>query len=261
MAEEMVMNGAAETAATETAEPAAAAGVVDPQGESAPATEQQATAEPSAAPADSAQKSQQSRNENSAYKRYRQKAEAFDGMSSGLLAYARSKGLQPKDGAEALEMLEAMDQGRTLEEHRKAKSDAVAEQERMVRESPLYKALQAQAEKDAADAKAYRAAEDMRQDLAAIQEVDPSVGSLEELGEEYLELVKAGVRGVNAYYAIKGKASIQSAAKPPATGTVGGTAEGDRDFTSEELDRLTPEQLKDSTIFEKAMRSLSKLKK
>ena len=263
MAEEIQAMETAAQGAAETAENAAAAEVVAPQGESAQesaSTEQQATDGNQPTEGNGSEKPKQSRGKNDHYAKMRRKADSYDSQSAGLMALARAKGLQPRDGQEALEMLEADHKGQTLEQYRTEQQTAAAAEERMVKESRFYRELQERAEQDAADAESFRAQKRMQEDLAAIQEIDPSVKSLEAL-EGYTELAKRGIYGVDAYYILQGRSAVTAAKMPPSTGKVGGTDETGRDFTGEELNHLTHDDLmKDESLFKKAMRSLSKLK-
>lgn len=264
MAENETMTATVDTGA-ETAGDAAAAGVVDPQTEPAAAAEnaenqQQQAAEGTSIQQPSENKKAQSAGKNTYYASLRKKADAYDGVSGGIMGLARAKGLQPKDAAEAIEMLEADAKGVTLEVYRKEKTDAEAQLEQQVRESNLYKELEQRAESDRADAEAYRVNRQMQADLQAIREVDPTVESLESLGDEFKEFVASGMSGLNAYYAVKGRQAVQNAAMPPVTGELGGATDNDRVYTSEELDRLTDKDLDDPKVFEKALRSLTKLK-
>ena len=202
----------------------------------------------------------QNRAENRQMKELRRKAEQYDNTAKEIIDLARAKGLHPTDAPEAVEMLAAAEKGKTLEEYRRDRSAAAEEEERRVKESPLYKALEEQVAKNADDLMAFRIEQEMKKDLAEIQAVDPSVKSLDDLGAEYQEMVKAGITGINAFYAIRGKQAIQNAAIPPTTGVVGGKTDTERDFTGEELDRLTEKDLDDQNLLERAIRSLHKLK-
>ncbi|MBQ7095824.1 MAG: hypothetical protein IJN80_05195 [Clostridia bacterium] len=257
MEENQIMGTAAETAA-ETADNAAAAEVVAPQEESAQqGAEQQATE--GNQPTEGSEKPKQSRGKNDHYAKLRRKADSYDSQSEGIMALARSKGLQPKDASEALEMLQADHKGQTLEEYRTEQETAAAAEERLVKGSRYYQELQRKAEQDAADAESYRVQRQMQEDLAAIQAVDPNVKSLESL-EGYTDLVERGITGVDAYYLLQGKKAAQAAAMPPSPGKVGGTDETGRDFTGEELDHLTGKDLDDPSILKKALRSLRGLR-
>ncbi len=257
--ENEAMSAAVETAAQTAENAAATQEVVAPAAESAPQAEQQVT-EAAAQPAsEGAPKARQSKEVNAQHKANRIKAEAYDGISSGILGIARSKGLDPRDAEEAVRMLEADAKGKSYEEYMREQAVAEADLERQVKGSKLYKDLENRAAQDRADAEAYRAAERMRKDLEAIREVDPSVESLESLGDEFQEAVRR-MDGLSAYYLIKGMQAANAAAVPPATGAVGNKSDTDRYFTSEELDRLTSKDLDDPNVFQRALRSLQKLK-
>ena len=261
MEDNQIMGTAAETAA-ETADNAAAAEVVAPQGgtagESAEGTGTEQTTEGNQ-PTEGSEKPKQSRGKNDHYAKLRRKADSYDSQSEGIMALARSKGLQPKDASEALEMLQADHKGQTLEEYRTEQETAAAAEERLVKGSRYYQELQRQAEIDKADAESYRVQKQMQEDLAAIQAVDPNVKDLSSL-EGYADLVERGITGVDAYYLLQGKKAAQAAAMPPSPGKVGGTDETGRDFTGEELDHLTGKDLDDPSILKKALRSLRGLR-
>lgn len=260
MDENLTMNTGVAEAAGETAENAAAsAEVVASQEESVPGAEQQAAVDAGQASVESG-KPAQSRGKNAQMKANRQKNEQLDGLQNGIMAYARSQGLQPVDAAQAIKMLEAKAKGVSLEEHLQAESRAAAEQEALVRNHPIFKEMERRLVQSEAGAELYNADQQMKADLAAIQAVDPSVTSLESI-EGYADMVKEGITGLNAYYALKGRAAIKAAATPPAVGAVGSPGDSERDFTSEELDRLTDKDLNDPKTFERALRSLSKLRK
>ena len=175
------------------------------------------------------------------------------------MALARAKGLQPRDASEALEMLQADHKGQTLEQYRTEQETAAAAEERMVKGSRFYQELQRKAERDAADAESYRMQREMQEDLAAIQAIDPSVKDLTSL-EGYGDLVARGISGLDAYYILQGAKAVKAAAMPPSTGKVGGSSEEGRDFTGEELDHLTRDDLmKDESLFKRALRSLARL--
>ncbi len=257
--EDNITTAAVETAAQTADNAAAAQEVVAPAAESAPATEQQAT-EAVQNVSEGTPKARQSREANAQHKANRLKAESYDSISNGILGLARSKGLNPRNAEEAVRMLEADAKGESYEEYIRKQAEADANLERQVRESKLYKELERRAEQDRADAEAYRADEQMRKGLEAIRAVDPTVESLESLGDEFVELVR-DMDILSAYYVIKGKEAVQATAIPPVTGTVGNKTDTDRDFTSEELSRLTDADLKDDNVFAKALRSLAKLGK
>jgi predicted RNase H-like nuclease (RuvC/YqgF family) len=83
----------------------------------------------------------------------------------------------------------------------------------------------------------------MQSDLTKIQSVDPSVKSLEDLGEGYVDYIAAGLDPVKAYWAIKAEEGANHRQPPKAMGKVAtGTAEKDY-FTDAEIDAMSSDQL------------------
>lgn len=100
----------------------------------------------------------------------------------------------------------------------------------------------------------------MREDLAAIREIDPTVNSLDDLGESFLNMrLQGGLSVKEAYYATKAMQLKEKVLAPDAIGKVA-DSKVERDYyTSEEIDNLTDEELNDDKIWEKVMRSMSRL--
>ena len=95
----------------------------------------------------------------------------------------------------------------------------------------------------------------MESDLREIQKLDGSVKSLAELGNKFSDLISLGWSAGDAYRAVKSAID-----RPPETGAVNTAQNIESEFfSSEELDRLTQQQLDDPVIFKKAMKSLKKL--
>ena len=83
----------------------------------------------------------------------------------------------------------------------------------------------------------------MADDLKEIQRVDPSVKDLTDLGEGYVDYVRAGLDPVRAYWALKAEEGANHREPPKPAGKVAtGTAEKDY-FTDAEIDAMSPEQL------------------
>jgi len=100
----------------------------------------------------------------------------------------------------------------------------------------------------------------MQADLCEIQKVNPSVTELESLGGDFLRLVENGVDARLAYTAVCTLNDRALTPTPPETGAVGVTEDGKGAFfSSKELDRLTPKDLENPTIFKKALKSLKRL--
>lgn len=105
-----------------------------------------------------------------------------------------------------------------------------------------------------------RAKAKMEEDLQRIRKIDPSVVSLDDLGEDYLRLVGNGIDGAAAFLALKGMKDIDKNPVPPAIGSVNSkTAEEREFFTGSELDSLTSADLDNPRILKKAIKSLTKL--
>lgn len=97
----------------------------------------------------------------------------------------------------------------------------------------------------------------MREGLREIQEIDPNVKSLDELGSQFADFIRAGLPTKEAYYATKAMEMKEKVFAPDAIGKVADT-KADRDYyTSEELDHLTDEEMDNN--WDKVMRSLNRL--
>ncbi len=80
-------------------------------------------------------------------------------------------------------------------------------------------------------------------DLEEIRKVDPSLKSLDDLGEGYIEYVKAGLPPVRAYWAVKAERDANRVTPPKEIGRVEtGTAEKDY-YTDAEIDAMSSEEL------------------
>ncbi len=184
----------------------------------------------------------QSKSENSNFAKMRKELAQKDQETQKLLAGLGNLGIKGST-QEILEQLEAQKRNITVDELREENKkihDAV-------KNNPEYQAMAQQLIEHG-----------KREDLRVIQQLDESVQSLDELGEEFYKLRAAGVSPVVAYNAVK-----QSQVKPKLPDNIGpvnnsGNAESEF-FTSEQLDRLTPKDLENESIFKKAMRSLKRL--
>lgn len=83
----------------------------------------------------------------------------------------------------------------------------------------------------------------MQADLVELRKIDPSLNSLEDLGQSYVNYVMAGLEPEDAYWAVKARERANQATPPKPAGTVAtGTAEKDY-FTDAEIDAMSPDQL------------------
>lgn len=97
----------------------------------------------------------------------------------------------------------------------------------------------------------------MEQDLHDIQAIDPSIKSLDDLGEDFGNFVAAGLSGVDAYYAVMSKRERNQIKPAPKIGKAN-QASVPRDFyTSEELDALSQEEI--LANWDKVQRSMDRL--
>ena len=97
----------------------------------------------------------------------------------------------------------------------------------------------------------------MREGLREVQEIDPNVKSLEDLGDKFGDFIRAGLPTKEAYYATKAMELKEKVFAPDAIGRVSDT-KAERDYyTSAELDALTDEEMDEN--WDKVMRSLQRL--
>lgn len=115
-----------------------------------------------------------------------------------------------------------------------------------------------------AEAEYYRMAEVQRRmdrDLRTIQKIDPTVKSLEELGEDFLGLIRNGISGEVAFNAVRAKEGRTEKKEPPKIGAVNSrTTEEKEYYTNDELDALTSKDLDNPKILAKAIKSLGRLR-
>lgn len=103
--------------------------------------------------------------------------------------------------------------------------------------------------------------------LAAIKKAFPDVKaeSVQDLGLDFIQamaIADGKVDPVTVYGIVDARRKAFEKPMPPAMGPLKGAAKpgGGEFFTSEELDALTPEDLKNDAIYEKAMRSYDKVR-
>lgn len=84
----------------------------------------------------------------------------------------------------------------------------------------------------------------MAESLSAIQALDPSVKSLDELGSDFADYIRAGLSTEQAYYATKSREIAETPTPPKAIGEVkAGEAEKDY-FTSDEVDNMSQDEIR-----------------
>ena len=97
----------------------------------------------------------------------------------------------------------------------------------------------------------------MRDALRTIQQIDPNVKSLDELGESFIHMIAAGLTDKEAYYATLAMKSKEKVFAPDPIGKVSDNRVERDYYTSEELDNLTDDEL--DANWDKVMRSMKLL--
>lgn len=95
--------------------------------------------------------------------------------------------------------------------------------------------------------------------LRELQEIDPEVKSIDDMGESFLNFVGAGLSTKEAYYATKTMEAKEKVTAPDPVGRVSDTVTERDYYTSEELDRLTSEEMDDPEVWAKVQRSMNRL--
>lgn len=188
--------------------------------------------------ADGQSKEPQTRAENAAFKRMRQRMEALERENAAFRARQQSEA-------------DAEDNAReTQEPSQKAASPAGPDEaDRLRQENAGFRQQLLR----------YR----QMQELAELRAHDPalSVQSIGELGEAYFRLRCAGVGNLAAYEAVK-RAEGAGRPVPPDTGAVGlDTRQEKTYYTPADVDRLSARELDDPKIMEKVMKSMTKWRK
>ncbi len=103
----------------------------------------------------------------------------------------------------------------------------------------------------------------IKSDLEEIQKLDPEIKSIEQLGQEFLDLrCKANIPAKTAFLVLKEQGKYDKAQTPEQIGKINSAESVERDYyTSSELDALTSKDLDDPKIMAKALKSMSKLRK
>lgn len=82
----------------------------------------------------------------------------------------------------------------------------------------------------------------MAKGLSEIQQIDPDIKSLEDLGDNFANYIRAGLSSVDAYYAVKAREAKEKIVPPKTVGKVA-TAKGESSyFTKEEVDAMSDEE-------------------
>lgn len=88
-----------------------------------------------------------------------------------------------------------------------------------------------------------RAEKQMAQELAELQKIDPTIKSLNDLGEQLPAYIKAGLTARQAYFAIKSEESMTKPQAPKAIGKLNTNEPAEKEyFTEAEVDAMTPSE-------------------
>ena len=79
--------------------------------------------------------------------------------------------------------------------------------------------------------------------LGEVKRLDPNIKSLEELGQDFVDYITAGLPTDQAYYAIKAKENMAKVKTPTKIGEVNATEQKKDFFTREEVLNMTDKQL------------------
>lgn len=99
----------------------------------------------------------------------------------------------------------------------------------------------------------------MEDALREVKEIEPSIASLDELGDSFANMIAAGLTTKEAYYASLAMKSKEKVLAPDPIGKVADNRVERDYYTSEELDNLTDEEL--DANWDKVMRSMDMLSK
>lgn len=96
----------------------------------------------------------------------------------------------------------------------------------------------------------------MKEDLAKVQKIDPNVKDLGDLGEPFVNYIKAGLSAEDAYYAVKAKEINNRMVPPPEIGKVDNQPPEKDFFTREEVAAMSEEEQRRN--YEKIINSTAK---
>lgn len=98
-------------------------------------------------------------------------------------------------------------------------------------------------------------------DLRKIQSINPNIKSLDELGDKWFALMRAGFTAEGAYRAVEVENNVDKKTPPPEIGKLNASTKSDKTYyTPEEVDALTSAQLDDPVIFANVRKSMTKWK-
>lgn len=83
----------------------------------------------------------------------------------------------------------------------------------------------------------------MAEDLRELQEIDPSIESLDDLGQTFLDYIAQGLSGKQAYYAAKAQDEVEKTIPPEPPGKVNQSSEPKSFFTKDEVAAMSQKEV------------------
>lgn len=83
----------------------------------------------------------------------------------------------------------------------------------------------------------------MAEDLRDLQEIDPSIESLDDLGQTFLDYIAQGLSGKQAYYAAKAQDEVEKTVPPKPPGKVNQSSEPKSFFTKDEVAAMSQKEV------------------
>jgi len=228
-------------------------------------------AETQPAPQEPAAPARQSRSENAAFAAARREAEAqaraaqaqaqqLETQNRRLMEALGQYGYQADDPLALADQLEAQARQMTVDQVRAERARREQELQAALEGSPQMRQLKAEGEA----LRQQLAQRQFADDLAAIKKYnkDEKARDITDLGVTFLQARAMGMDTLAAYDLVVKERERSAPPKPPEIGRVASAAGAEPEFyTSEELDRLTSQDLDDPVKLKRAMASLPRLKK
>lgn len=83
----------------------------------------------------------------------------------------------------------------------------------------------------------------MEHDLQTIQQIDPSIKSLDDVGKDFLDYIASGLDATQAYYATKAKEAAEKPKPPEEVGKVNQSSAPKDYYTREEVQAMSQEEV------------------
>lgn len=201
-------------------------------------------------------KEAQTREENAAFKRMRQRVEELERQNEAYRAHSEGVADEAADGRSGTSPDQAAAPAGMSDGGAAAALSGIGG----ARETPEHTAMRQELRRYQRQLLSYR----QLRDFEEIRAHDPAVTArcIDDLGAEYIKLRCAGVGNLTAYEAVKRARESGRKETPPDTGAVGRDISTEKEYYSpEEVDRLSGRELDDPKIMERVMKSMTKWKK